>query len=170
MASRQFSLVVFRALAVYVAIVSLSQLHQLAFFIFGFEGAPDGFNGATTHKIISLCILTFQVLLATILWTNADKFAGNDPDVQPTIRAGNWMVRLVFTALGILICVFSIDNFIDVIGRVLVPDPYRRETSRYEILNAITEAIRFFIGLGIFLAYRFDKRAALQAAQAIEPS
>ena len=168
MAARQFGLVVFRALAVYILYASISRLYQISYVFIGLEGFPTEVGYPLSQKIASVSIWSVQVLLAAFLWTNAEKFVGDEGGEKLTVRGGNWVVRLVFTSLGILICVFSINSIIELIANFLVPDPIWKDRDREAVLAMITELVQFLLGLGLFLAFRFDKRAALAAAQAVE--
>ncbi len=166
--ARQFSLVVFRALAVYVFVLSISQVHQLVMLYTGMPGAPAEFDFRPSQKAAATALWIAQILIATYLWTNAEKFVGKFADAQPTLRAGNWVVRLVFTALGTLICVYSIDSIVVEVAHFFVPDPVRQDRSREMILTLIIDGIRLLVGLVLVIVYRFDKPAVVSAAQSID--
>lgn len=168
MASRQFGFILFRALAVYFFYTSLSQLHLLFNIYFGQMELMNS-KSINAQKIASICVWAIQMVLATALWTNAGKIAESGSDAKITIKGGNWVVRLVFTALGIILCSYSITNLVNEVGYLVSPDNLRQQRSRDSIVYAVTEGIRFLIGLYLVLAYRFDKAAAFEAAQAIEP-
>jgi len=168
MAAKQFSQVVFRALAIYVLILSLGQINQLVMLYTGMNGAPPEFDFRPSQKFAATAVWTLQVLIAAFLWTNADKFVSGQPDSQPTLRAGNWVVRLVFTAIGALICVYALDSIVLEAANLIVPDPMRRDRSRDMILALVIDGIRFMIGLVLIVVYRFDKPAAVSAASAVD--
>ena len=168
MAARQFGLVVFRALAVYVFLSSLTQFNYLVVMYTGMQGAPEGFDFQSSQKAAATALWIAQILISAFLWTNAEKLAGKGADAQPTLRSGNWVVRLVFTAIGLIVCIYAIDSLVVEAAHLIVPDPIRRDRTREMKLSLLTDGIRLVIGLALIIAYRFDKRAAFSAAQAIE--
>lgn len=168
MASRQFGFILFRALAVYFFYNSLSQFHLLFNIYFG-QMELMGSKSLNGQKITSLAVWVIQFIIAVVLWTNAEKFSGSESDAKATVRGGNWVVRLVFTALGILLCTYLITNIVSEIGYLVSPDMLRQQRSRDTIVYAVTEGLRFLLGLYLVLAYKFDKAAAFEAAQTVEP-
>ena len=169
MASRQFGLVVFRALAIYLFCMSINYIYVLSNFLFmGDQSALRGYEIPLGQKLTVVGIWAIQVLISTFLWTNADKLVSPIADDQPSLRAGNWVVRLVFSSLGILICVYSVNSLVKEGINMVVPDPLMRDRDRDDIIYAVVESLRFAFGLGLFLVYRLDKVAVVQAAQALE--
>lgn len=168
MASRQFGLVVFRALAVYLLVMAINQLHQIINLYF--LTADDYANRVLgPQKWITLGIWSLLVLMSAFLWTNGDKLVSSSPDSQPTLRGGNWVVRLVFTAIGVLICVYSFDNLVSLAVAKLRPPFWPEGSTPSMVLGAILDGVRLLIGITLICAYRFDKAAVVQAAEAIEP-
>lgn len=169
MASRQFGLVVFRALAIYLFCMSLNYVYLLASSLFfDAQARLVGYQIPLAQKLTAIGIWAIQFLIAVYLWTNADKLVSPISDGQPCLRAGNWVVRLVFSVLGILICVYSVHSLANEAINLIVPDPLLRERTRDQVIYAIVETLRFAFGLALFLIYRLDKEAVVQAAQAIE--
>ena len=72
-AARQFGLVVFRALAVYVFLSSLTQFNYLVVMYTGMQGAPEGFDFQSSQKAAATALWIAQILISAFLWTNAEK-------------------------------------------------------------------------------------------------
>lgn len=163
MAARQFSLVVFRALAVIAAFTGLN-------FVFATVGtflytSPDP---SSLARIASVAIICVYILIAAFLWTFAERLAVHESEEKLTVKAGNWVVRLVFTALGLVIMTFSLNSMSSVIVEIFYPEVLRRDKPLIYVDIGVG-ILKFLIGLTIFLTYRFDKPAAFEAAQAVEP-
>ena len=62
----------------------------------------------------------------------------------------------------------SLSSILPVLAHMAMPDPLR-QVQKDSYINLAIGGLKFLIGLGLFLAYRFDKAAALQAAQSATP-
>jgi hypothetical protein len=167
MAARQFGFVVCRGLAVYCFLTAVGLIYTFALQKQMEAMWPDRPGKVPSVALIAVAGMAVHILLAAFLWTNAHKFAGDTSDDQPSLRAGNWVVRLAFTCFGIYIALGSLNS----LARFFLElsDPLRFRPYELEFyLNLTVEGAKFLVGLGLFLYYRFDKRAALQAAQALE--
>jgi hypothetical protein len=156
MTARQFGFVIARALAILCLLYALNQSYM--FFGAWIYGRPGNVLG----KLLPTGIIGAFLLMGTFLWAAADRFAGDIADSQPTIRGGNWVVRLTFTTLGILIVLSSLDPIVS--AAVNLMNQGSTASFFYPIL--VASGIKCMVGIGLIAAYRFDKTAALQAAQA----
>ena len=168
MAARQFGFVIARALAVYCFTVGLNHLYLFGLQTFGSDPYYRNLMFPATERFMNVGVLAIYLLLAAFLWTSADKFAGPQADGQPSLRAGNWMVRLAFTSLGLLVIMGAITGVVSGIVQIGWPDPMRPPTRAFYV-DVVVGSIKCLLGLGLILAYRFDKAAALEAAQSIKP-
>jgi hypothetical protein len=168
MAAQQIGIVLFRALALYIFFYSTTCLYEVAYITLG-PSAPSGSEGYTTgYKAASIAIWAFLVLLSAFLWTNADRLSGHEANDKVTLRAGNWVVRLTFMALGILICVNSITELVRFLAHQVFPDPTWNDRPREVVIAMIGEFVRLAVGLALIVIYRFDRQAALSAAKAVQ--
>lgn len=119
-------------------------------------------------RIIAVAIICIYILIAAFLWTFAEKLSARESEEKITVKGGNWVVRLVFTSLGLLIMTFSLSPFAQAMVELFYPDFIRREKP-FIYVDLGVGTLKFLIGLAIFLTHRFDNAAAFQAAQAIEP-
>ncbi len=168
MASRQFGCIVFRAVALFFFATALSQSYVI-FSLYFVQMELVTKQESLWHKVSFLAILVIQLLVATFLWTNAEKLSGAEDDTKATIMGGNWVVRLVFTTLGILMCTYSFAGVVRSTMSLLSPSLLHESRTPETIIYFITELIKFMVGVYLIITYRFDKAAAFEAAQATEP-
>lgn len=161
MAARQFGFIMARSLA---ALSVMFGLHHLYFFL---VASAAGEMFLQPVRWAGIFVVGSFTLFAALLWTMADRLSSDLGDAEPSLQSGNWVVRLCFTSLGIVIMILSINDMAIPIIQLAVDWGVRR-LDTYSKIGLGVSVAKFLVGLGIFLAYRFDKRAAFGAAQAIE--
>lgn len=162
MAAQQFSLVMFRIAAVYVAFTGLNigySVISMKLMSYGDYRPPTNYVGIIFASVYLLC--------AALFWTLADRFAGTESSEKITVKAGNWVVRLVFSCLGIFLMLYSLNAISTTIMQLTMPEYFRTEKPLI-YADVVVDGLKFLIGVYIFLTYRFDKAAAFEAAQAIQ--
>lgn len=163
MAAKQFGFVMARSLAVLSLMFGFQHLY---YFLVALAAGSEYFQPVRWAGIF---VVGSFILFAALLWTMADRFSSDLGDTEPSVRSGNWVVRLWFTSLGIVIMILSLNEVVRPIIELAMAWGVRSLETYTKIDMGINIA-EFLIGLAIFVAYRFDKRAAFSAAQAIEES
>lgn len=121
-----------------------------------------------TARVIAVAVICVYILISAFLWTFAERLSADESEEMLTVKGGNWVVRLVFTALGLMIIIFSLSSLAQSLVELFYPNFVRREKP-YIYIDLGVSSFKLLTGLYIFFTYRFDKTAAFEAAQAIEP-
>lgn len=161
MTARQFGFVVSRGLAIYCFANAIHYTTMTLSVVLLTEA-----DSSSKAKFFTMGSIVLFLLMATILWTGADKFAGPHADNQPNLRSGNWAVRLTFTCFGIYLVILSINDLAPLLVRFFMPEAFR-PTGWENYVYIGGGALKLLLGLGLFLRHRFDKAAVIQVAQSI---
>lgn len=165
MAAQQFGFVMFRFAGILAAFLGLNHAYSVVYAQVWTKELMRSLVASVNYvSIVFACIF---ILLAAFLWTFADKLSGPERTDRVTVRAGNWVVRLAFTCLGIFLMLNGINAVVNWLSQLLFPEFRPDKGTVYAGL--IIDSLKFLIGVYLFATYKFDRAAAFEAAQAIEP-
>ncbi len=158
MAARQFGFVVARGLAVYLWFMSIGSGMQ----VYGYyllDAPSRTINGLPRATyILGLSLFVIEFLAASFLWTTASKFAGPCAEETPKVASGDWVVKLVFSALGIFLIAGAISGLAQ--GIMIYGMDIRNPAGNFLKSQGpylLGESIRFLIGLWLVLTNRFTR-------------
>lgn len=153
----------FRFAAILAAFLGLNHAYSVIYAqVWASELMRSGVN------YVSLVFACIFILMAAFLWTFADKLSGPDHTDRMTARAGNWVVRLAFSCLGIFLMLNGINALVNWLSELLFPEFRPDKGAVYTGL--VIDSVKFLVGVYLFATYKFDKAAAFEAAEAVEPS
>jgi hypothetical protein len=165
MNAKAFGFVVARGLAIYCFLASISDFERF----WALQMVYSSTSSSRELNIPTIAAAAITLLLAAYLWTSAGKFSGTLDESQVSVRGGNWVVRLLFTALGLFIAIDAFFQLSDLVIRGAFIYRFSSLDSAYTIQICASVA-KLLTGLGLWAWYRFDKGARLEAAQSVSQS